>query len=90
MLEKLKEEVCAANLELVKRGLVISTWGNVSGRDPETGLIVIKPSGVAYSEMLPRDLPVVAPDTLSRARCVRRRTRRLTSRFIPRSPGSAG
>ena len=49
MLEKLKEEVCAANLELVKRGLVISTWGNVSGRDPETGLIVIKPSGVAYS-----------------------------------------
>ena len=62
MLEKLKEEVCAANLELVKRGLVISTWGNVSGRDPETGLIVIKPSGVAYSEMLPRDLPVVAPD----------------------------
>lgn len=62
MLEKLKEEVCAANLELVKRGLVISTWGNVSGRDPETGLMVIKPSGVAYSEMLPRDLPVVAPD----------------------------
>ena len=48
MLETLKEAVCAANLELVKRGVVIYTWGNVSGIDREKGLMVIKPSGVPY------------------------------------------
>jgi len=46
MLEKLKEEVFRANLDLVKHGLVIMTWGNVSGIDRESGLMVIKPSGV--------------------------------------------
>ena len=48
MLETLKEAVCAANLELVKRGAVIYTWGNVSGIDREKVLMVIKPSGVPY------------------------------------------
>ena len=48
MLEKLKQEVFKANLDLVENGLVIHTWGNVSGRDRESGLIVIKPSGVSY------------------------------------------
>lgn len=48
MLEKLKQEVFEANLELVKQGLVIFTWGNASGIDREKGLVVIKPSGVLY------------------------------------------
>ena len=59
MLEKLKEEVCAANLELVARGVVIYTWGNVSGIDREKGLVVIKPSGVDYDGMSPDDMVVV-------------------------------
>ena len=46
MLEKLKEQVLRANLELVARGLVTYTWGNVSGIDRERGLVVIKPSGL--------------------------------------------
>ena len=59
MLEKLKEEVCKANLELVDHGLVIFTWGNVSGIDREKGLVVIKPSGVSYDNMKPEDMVVV-------------------------------
>ena len=59
MLEKLKEEVCKANLELVDHGLVIFTWGNVSGIDREKGLVVIKPSGVNYDNMKPEDMVVV-------------------------------
>ena len=59
MLEKLKDEVCAANLELVARGVVIYTWGNVSGIDREKGLVVIKPSGVDYDNMCPEDMVVV-------------------------------
>ncbi|MBR1431034.1 L-ribulose-5-phosphate 4-epimerase [Ruminococcus sp.] len=59
MLEKLKREVCAANLELVARGVVIYTWGNVSGIDREKGLIVIKPSGVDYDGMSADDMVVV-------------------------------
>ena len=51
MLEKLKNGVFKANLDLVNQGLVIHTWGNVSGRDKESGLIVIKPSGVSYKSM---------------------------------------
>ena len=51
MLEALKDKVFHANLELVKHGLVIFTWGNVSGIDRESGLVVIKPSGVSYDEM---------------------------------------
>ena len=59
MLEKLKEEVLLANLELPKRGLVTYTWGNVSGIDREKGLIVIKPSGVAYEELKPEHMVVL-------------------------------
>jgi L-ribulose-5-phosphate 4-epimerase len=59
MLEKLKEEVCQANLDLVAHGLVIFTWGNVSGIDRESGLVVIKPSGVSYDGMGPDDMVVV-------------------------------
>jgi L-ribulose-5-phosphate 4-epimerase len=62
MLEKLKASVCKANLDLVKKGLVIHTWGNVSGRDKKTGLIVIKPSGVNYESMKPGDMVVLDPD----------------------------
>jgi L-ribulose-5-phosphate 4-epimerase len=60
MLEQLKSEVCAANLDLVKEGLVIQTWGNVSGIDRERGLVVIKPSGVPYSDMKPNHMVVVS------------------------------
>ncbi len=59
MLEKLKADVCSANLELVNRGVVIYTWGNVSGIDREKGLVVIKPSGVSYDGMKPDDMVVV-------------------------------
>jgi L-ribulose-5-phosphate 4-epimerase len=59
MLEKLKEDVFKANIDLVRHGLVIHTWGNVSGRDPESGLIVIKPSGVSYESMKPGDMVVL-------------------------------
>jgi len=58
MLEKLKNEVFRANLDLVKNGLVIHTWGNASGRDHKTGLIVIKPSGVDYEAMKAEDMVV--------------------------------
>lgn len=58
MLEKLKEDVCRANLELVRHGLVIMTWGNVSGIDRASGLMVIKPSGVSYDEMTAGDMVV--------------------------------
>lgn len=59
MLEKLKEKVLKANLDLVKHGLVIHTWGNVSGRDTESGMIVIKPSGLSYAKMRADDMVVV-------------------------------
>lgn len=59
MLEKLKQEVFEANLELPKHGLVTYTWGNVSGIDRESGLFAIKPSGVAYGELKPEDMVIV-------------------------------
>jgi L-ribulose-5-phosphate 4-epimerase len=59
MLEKLKEEVFQANLDLVQHGLVIFTWGNVSGIDRERDLVVIKPSGVSYDKMKPKDMVVM-------------------------------
>ena len=62
MLEELKEKVCKANLDLVKHGLVIFTWGNVSAIDRESGLVVIKPSGVSYDNMKPEDMVVVDLD----------------------------
>ena len=63
MLEALKEQVCKANLELVRHGLVTFTWGNVSGIDREAGLVVIKPSGVAYETMMAEDMVVVSLET---------------------------
>ena len=63
MLEKLKEEVCKANLLLPEYGLVVFTWGNVSGVDRESGNMVIKPSGVDYNGMTPDDMVVVSLET---------------------------
>ena len=63
MLEELKKEVFQANLDLVKQGLVIFTWGNVSGVDREKGLVVIKPSGVSYETMKLEDMVVVSLET---------------------------
>ncbi len=59
MLEQLKEAVYRANMDLVAHGLVIFTWGNVSGIDRERGLVVIKPSGVDYATMKLTDMVVV-------------------------------
>ena len=59
MLEQLKNQVCSANLELVARGVVIYTWGNVSGISDDRKFMVIKPSGVSYDEMSPDDMVVV-------------------------------
>lgn len=60
MLEALKEEVCRANLDLVREGLVVQTFGNVSGIDRAGGNVVIKPSGVSYDAMCPDHMVVVA------------------------------
>ena len=62
MLEQLKEKVLKANLDLPKHGLVTFTWGNVSEIDRESGLIVIKPSGVEYDEMKAEHMVVVDLD----------------------------
>jgi L-ribulose-5-phosphate 4-epimerase len=63
MLEKLKAEVCQANLDLVAEGLVIQTWGNASAVDRERGVIVIKPSGVPYAKMKPQHMVCVSLKT---------------------------
>lgn len=62
MLEKLKEEVYKANIELPAKGLVLFTWGNVSAIDREKNLVVIKPSGVEYDKLKPEDMVVVNLD----------------------------
>ena len=62
MLEKLKELVCLMNKELPKNGLVTMTSGNVSGRDFDSGLVVIKPSGVSFDGLSPADMAVVDLD----------------------------
>lgn len=62
MLEDLKEKVLQANLDLVRHNLVLFTWGNVSGIDRNSGLIVIKPSGVSYDKMTAEDMVVVGLD----------------------------
>jgi L-ribulose-5-phosphate 4-epimerase len=59
MLDALRERVCRLNKEMERQGLVTMTSGNVSGRDAETGLVVIKPSGVAYEKLQPADMSVV-------------------------------
>lgn len=58
-IQELKQQVFQANLDLVKHGLVIFTWGNVSGIDREKGWVVIKPSGVSYDDMKAEDMVVV-------------------------------
>ena len=63
MLEKLKAEVCKANLDLVTEGLVIQTWGNASAVNRERGVMVIKPSGVPYAEMKPQHMVCVSLET---------------------------
>jgi L-ribulose-5-phosphate 4-epimerase len=59
MLDELRREVCRLHAELPRNGLVTWTSGNVSGRDPETGLVVIKPSGVRYEDLTPENMVVV-------------------------------
>ena len=59
MLEALKKKVYEANMELPRHGLVTFTWGNVSGIDRESGLFVIKPSGVDYDKLTPEDMVVM-------------------------------
>lgn len=56
MHEKLKQRVCEANLDLQRHGLVVFTWGNVSGIDREAGVVAIKPSGVSYDELVPEQI----------------------------------
>ena len=63
MLAQLKRQVCQANLDLVQEGLVVQTWGNVSGIDRKRGLVVIKPSGVAYDGMKPEHQVVLSLQT---------------------------
>ena len=63
MLDSLKEKVCRANLDLVREGLVIQTWGNASGIDRNKGLVVIKPSGISYRELKARHMVVVDLDS---------------------------
>src|SRR4030042_6101482 len=62
MLPDLRYEVCKANLDQVEYGLVIFTWGNVSGIDRSKGFVVIKPSGVSYDEMKPEDMVILDLD----------------------------
>ena len=62
MLEELKQRVFEQNIALVKHGLVVLTWGNVSAKDEKTGLVVIKPSGVPYDVMKAEDMVVVDVD----------------------------
>ena len=72
MVEELKEKVFKANLDLVKHGLVIFTWGNVSAIDRKKGLVVIKPSGVSYETMKTSDMVVLDLDgnvKIGRASC---------------------
>ena len=59
MLEELKQKVYEANMDLPKYGLVTFTWGNVSAIDRESGLFVIKPSGVDYDKLTPEDMVVM-------------------------------
>lgn len=62
LLAQLREQVLEANLELVRKGLVLYTFGNASGIDREQGLVAIKPSGVAYDKLGPRDMVITDLD----------------------------
>jgi L-ribulose-5-phosphate 4-epimerase len=59
MLEELRHEVWRANMALPENGLVTWTSGNVSGRDPETDLVVIKPSGIKFKDLTPENMAIV-------------------------------
>jgi L-ribulose-5-phosphate 4-epimerase len=59
MHEELKQSVCEANIELHRQGLVIYSWGNVSGADHKAGIVAIKPSGVPYEELTPDKIVIV-------------------------------
>ena len=59
LLNQLRKEICKLHAELPRNNLVTWTSGNISGRDPESGLVVIKPSGVRYSELTPENMVVV-------------------------------
>ena len=61
--DALKDAVCRANLDLVASGLVVLTWGNVSGADREAGVMAIKPSGVSYDTMCAADMVIVSLET---------------------------
>src|SRR5512145_2465210 len=63
MLEQLKEQIFKANVLLPRHGLVVFTWGNVSGIDRQQGLVVIKPSGVSYEDMKAEDMVVLEVET---------------------------
>ena len=63
MLEQMKKDVCEANLDLVRSGLVVQTFGNASGIDRKRGLVVIKPSGVPYDRMKPEHMVVLSLKT---------------------------
>jgi len=56
MYDELKQKVCSANLELQRSGLVVFTWGNVSGIDRSKGIVAIKPSGISYEELTPEKI----------------------------------
>jgi L-ribulose-5-phosphate 4-epimerase len=62
MYEELRQKVCQANLDLQRHGLVVFTWGNVSGIDCSAGIVAIKPSGVAYSELTPENMVLLDLD----------------------------
>lgn len=62
MYERLRKEVCEANIELARRKLVIYSWGNVSGIDRKAGVVIIKPSGVPYDELTPEKMVVLDLD----------------------------
>lgn len=62
MYDELKRQVCQANIELKKQNLVIYSWGNVSGMDRDTGMVAIKPSGIAYDELTPEKIVVMNLD----------------------------
>ncbi len=97
-MQKLKQQVFDANMDLPRYGLVTFTWGNVSAIDRERGLVVIKPSGVAYETMKVDDMVVVdmdgkvveevivlLPIPLPIWRCINA-IRRLAASFIPLHP----
>jgi L-ribulose-5-phosphate 4-epimerase len=70
--EKLKDEVCRVNRELVRAGLVVLTWGNASGVDRSAGVMAIKPSGVAYEQLTPTDIVIISLDSGKQIDGVRR------------------